>query len=96
MHIIILLCRVFWYTLSQHYVGKVRGKVVKVEMPFLITPGRLRAVTGEILKAQRDGTVPSVDRLSCPSMEAITPKRELAEGKCWSAQPSILFQRLMC
>lgn len=48
---------------------------MKVEIPFLITPGRLTAVTGEILKAQRDRTLPSVDSLSCPSMEVIIPKR---------------------
>lgn len=54
--------------------GRYCGKVVKVEILFLMTPDRLRAVTGEILKVQRDRIFPSVDSLPCPSMEVIIPQ----------------------
>lgn len=70
MHIkyIIPFCRVFpAQTLSQRMWGRYCRKVVKVAIPFLITPGRLRVVTDEILQIQRDNTLPSLDGLSCPS-----------------------------
>lgn len=67
------------------------GKVAKVAILFLITPGRLRAVTDDILQIQRDST-PRWPGLAWPSTGDYCPKAELAEGNCQSAQPSILFQ----
>jgi len=55
--------------------GRYCGKVVKVAIPFLITPGRLRTVTDEIPQIRRDKRLPSVAGLARPSAGGYCPQR---------------------